>query len=215
LKSFENEEVDKINEKVHDRRLVQAVIARKGPLVGKTIKEVRFRTRYGAAVIAVHREGKRIHDHPGSIKLHAGDVLLLEAGPTFIERNKDNDRAFTLFAEVDDSAPPRLRFLIPALVIAAAMLVAVTAKVASLLVSALIAAILMVLVGIMSEQEARNAVNWEVYVTIACAFGIGTALTNSGVAGGVADFLVKIGTAIGIGGEFLRKLQLFCPYSVD
>jgi hypothetical protein len=201
LKSAENDEVEQINEKVHDRRLVQAVIARKGTLVGKTVKEVRFRTRYGAAVIAVHREGKRIHDHPGTIKLQAGDVLLLEAGPTFIERNKDNDRAFALLAEVDNSAPPRLRLLIPALIIAAAMLIVVTAGVASLLVCALIAAILMVLLGIMSEQEARNAVNWEVYVTIACAFGIGTALTNSGIAGGVANFLVAIGTAIGIGGE--------------
>lgn len=201
LKSAENEEVEKINEKVHDRRLVQAVIARKGPLVGKTVKEVRFRTRYGAAVIAVHREGKRIHDHPGSIKLQAGDVLLLEAGPTFIERNKDNDRAFALLAEVDNSAPPRLRFLIPALAIAAAMLIVVTTGVASLLICALVAVILMVLLGIMSEQEARNAVNWEIYVTIACAFGIGTALLNSGVAGGVASFLVRIGTAIGIGGE--------------
>lgn len=200
LKSFENDEVQKINEKVHDRRLVQAVIARKGPLVGKTVKEVRFRTRYGAAVIAVHREGKRIHDHPGTIKLQAGDVLLLEAGPTFIERNKDNDRAFALLAEVEDSAPPRLRYLIPALIIAAAMLIVVSIGVVSLLVAALIAAILMVLLGIMSEQEARNAVNWEIYVTIACAFGIGTALTNSGIAGGVANFLVTLGTAIGIGG---------------
>jgi di/tricarboxylate transporter len=202
LKSAENEEVERINEKVHDRRLVQAVIARKGPLVGKTIKEVRFRTRYGAAVIAVHREGKRIHDHPGSIKLQAGDVLLLEAGPTFIERNKDNDRAFALLAEVDNSAPPRLRFLIPALVIVAAMLIVVTLDFKgspSLLVCALVAAILMVLLGIMSEKEARDAVNWEVYVTIACAFGIGTALTNSGIAGGVANFLVHVGTAIGIG----------------
>lgn len=206
LKSAENEEVERINEKVHDRRLVQAVIARKGPLVGKTIKEVRFRTRYGAAVIAVHREGKRIHDHPGSIKLQAGDVLLLEAGPTFIERNKDNDRAFALLAEVDNSAPPRLRFLIPALVIVAAMLIVVTLDFKgspSLLVCALVAAILMVLLGIMSEKEARDAVNWEVYVTIACAFGIGTALTNSGIAGGVANFLVHVGTAIGIGGEFI------------
>ena len=100
-----------------------------------------------------------------------------------------------------NSAPPRLRFLIPALIIAAAMLAVVTAGVASLLVCALIAAMLMVLLGIMSEQEARNAVNWEVYVTIACAFGIGIALEKSGIAGGVANFLVRIGTAIGIGGK--------------
>ena len=59
---------------------MQAVVSRKGPLVGKTPGEVGFRTRYGAAVIAVHRDGTRVQDHPGNIKLQGGDVLLLEAG---------------------------------------------------------------------------------------------------------------------------------------
>lgn len=58
-------------------------------------------------------------------------------------------------------------------------------------------------IGILSQQEARDAVNWDVFVTIASAFGIGTALVNSGVAGGVADFLVKIGTSVGSGCKFL------------
>ena len=201
LISFEKSEVEAIEEKIFDRRLVEAVISRRGPLVGKTVKEVRFRTRYGAAVISVHREGKRIHDHPGKIKLQAGDVLLLEAGPTFIRKNVDNERSFALLAEVEDSAPPRLSLLIPALVLTAAMLIVFTAGVASLLVCALVASILMVALGILSEQEAREAVNWEVFITIAAAFGIGTALVNSGVAGGVAEFLVNVGEAVGIGGE--------------
>jgi uncharacterized protein with PhoU and TrkA domain len=205
LISFESEEVEKINEKVHDRRLVEAVVARRGPLVGKSVKEVRFRTRYGAAVIAVHREGKRVHDHPGKIKLQAGDVLLLEAGPTFIRKSVDHDRSFALLAEVQDSAPPRLSLLIPALVITAAMLVVFTAGVASLLVCALVASILMVALGILSEQEARDAVNWEIFITIAAAFGIGTALVNSGVAGGIASFLVDVGEAVGMGGKRLTQ----------
>jgi K+/H+ antiporter YhaU regulatory subunit KhtT len=201
LISYESEEVEKINEKVHDRRLVEAVIARRGPLVGKTVKEVRFRTRFGAAVIAVHRDGARVHDHPGKIKLQAGDVLLLEAGPTFIKKSIDNDRSFALLAMVEDSAPPRLTLLIPALVITAAMLTVFTAGVASLLVCALVASILMVCLGILSEQEARDAINWDVFITIAAAFGIGIALVNSGVAGGVANFLVDVGEAVGMGGE--------------
>jgi len=199
LRSFDSDQVDKINEKLHDRRLVQAVVAKKGPLVGKTVRKVRFRTRYGAAVIAVHREGERVHDHPGRIKLHAGDVLLLEAGPTFIKRNAENDKSFALLAEVEDSAPPRLEKLIPALILTLAMLLVYVANVASLLVCALVASILMIVLGIMSEQEARDAVNWEVYVTIASAFGIGRALVNSGVAAGVADGLVFVGKALGIG----------------
>ena len=64
------------------------------------------------------------------------------------------------------------------------------------------ASIVMVAIGILSEQEARDAVNWEVYITVAAAFGIGTALVNSGVAGGIAGFMVKIGLALGIGSKY-------------
>lgn len=66
---MEDEELKRIDEKIHDRRLVQAVVARKGPLVGKTAAEVGFRTKYGAAVIAVHRDGTRVQELPGNIKL--------------------------------------------------------------------------------------------------------------------------------------------------
>ena len=59
-----------------------------------------FRGKYGAAVIAVHRHGKRVQDYPGNIKLQSGDVLLLEAGPTFIAQNTDNQRSFALISEV-------------------------------------------------------------------------------------------------------------------
>jgi Na+/H+ antiporter NhaD/arsenite permease-like protein len=78
-----------------------------------------------------------------------------------------------------------------------------------------VAAILMVCFGILSQQEARDAVNWEIYTTIACAFGIGTALTNSGVAGGVAIFLVRIGEAIGIGSAGLFGSVYFATFLIS
>lgn len=199
LSLFEKEEINQIEGKVFDRRLVQAVVARTGPLVGKTMIEVKFRTKYGAAVIAIHREGKKIMEHPGQVKLHAGDVLLLEAGPTFFERNTNKDRAFVLLSEVENSSPPRLKLFIPALLLMIAMLALYTAGLGSLLVFALLASMAMIFIGVLSEQEARDAVNWEIYVTIACAFGIGTALTNSGVAEKIANGLVYIGTSFGSG----------------
>ena len=200
LQSSQDDEVQKIDSNVQERRLVQAVIAKGGPIAGKTVKEIRFRTHYGAAVIAVHREGNRVHDHPGNIKLQAGDVLLLEAGPTFISKNAENDRSFALLAEVEDSAPPRLRLFALAVFLTVTMLVVYTAKGTSLLITALIAGILMVSFGVLSQQEARDAIKWDIFVTIGAAFGISSALTNSGVAGGLAGFLVDVGQAIGIGG---------------
>ena len=115
----------------------------------------------------------------------AGDVLLLEAGPNFISRNTNNQHSFALISPVKDTKPPRLDKLVPALVLIAAMLAVVTfaplyqhQNISSLLVCGLVTAFLMVCMGILSEQECREAIYWDVYITIACAFGLGTALTN-------------------------------------
>ncbi|GAX22224.1 hypothetical protein FisN_19Lh292 [Fistulifera solaris] len=215
LRSYESKEVGKIEDKIFDRRLVQAVVARNGALVGHTVKEMRFRSRYGAAVIAVHREGKRVHDHPGQVKLQAGDVLLLEAGPSFISKTAEHDRSFALLAEVEDSAPPRLSLLIPALIITVTMLAVFSAGVAELVVCGLVASFSMVAIGIMSEQEARDSVNWDIYVIIASAFGIGTALMNSGVADIIANFLVDVGTAMGIGDAGLLGAVYFATFLIS
>lgn len=64
------------------------------------------------AVISNSRFGICIYFH---FYLKAGDLLLLEAGPTFVKKNGELDSSFSLLAEVENSAPPRLRMLIPAL----------------------------------------------------------------------------------------------------
>jgi Trk K+ transport system NAD-binding subunit len=46
---------------------------------GKSIRDIRFRSRYNAVVLAVHREGVRVHARVGDVVLHPGDVLLLDA----------------------------------------------------------------------------------------------------------------------------------------
>lgn len=69
LVSYESDEVYKLKERPHDRRLVQAVIGKNSCLVGKTPTDAKFRTRYGAAVIAINRGGRRLHQHPGKVQL--------------------------------------------------------------------------------------------------------------------------------------------------
>jgi Trk K+ transport system NAD-binding subunit len=61
LVSSQSDKVNKRNECVHDRRMVQAVIARNGRLVGITVKEVQFCMRYEAAVIAVQRDSNCVY----------------------------------------------------------------------------------------------------------------------------------------------------------
>ncbi|HBQ19432.1 MAG TPA: hypothetical protein DEF51_52675, partial [Myxococcales bacterium] len=53
--------------------LLEAVVARTSSLSGQSVRDSRFRTRYGAAIIAVHRDGDRVVGKVGDIVLAAGD----------------------------------------------------------------------------------------------------------------------------------------------
>ena len=88
-------------------------------------------------------------------------------------------------------------------------------NISNLFVLALIASIVMVASGIISQQECRDAVNWEVYITIASAYGIGSALTESGLATVIANLLVSIGTGIGIGPAGLYGAVYFATFLIS
>lgn len=64
-----DDQVEKLSSHVLDRRLVQVVIARSSVLVGSTVKETGFRTRFDAAIIAIHRAGERLRLRIGDIQL--------------------------------------------------------------------------------------------------------------------------------------------------
>jgi hypothetical protein len=80
LAPYATDQVDKLNANSQERRLIQAVVAKTGPLVGKSIRDIKFRSRYNAVVLAVHREGVRVHARIGDVVLHPGDVLLPRRG---------------------------------------------------------------------------------------------------------------------------------------
>ena len=87
------------------RCLIEAVVSSSCPLVGKTIRDGRFRSNYNAAVIAVARDGERIQKKIGDIVLRPGDTLLLEAHPSFADQQR-NSRDFYLVSRLEDSQPP-------------------------------------------------------------------------------------------------------------
>jgi di/tricarboxylate transporter len=77
-----------------------------GPETGLTLQGSAFRSRYDAVVIAVARNGERLGGKIGDIVIQPGDTLLLEARPSFLEKQR-NSRDFFLVSQVEDSSPPR------------------------------------------------------------------------------------------------------------
>jgi di/tricarboxylate transporter len=172
-----------------ERRLVEAVVSDRCPLVGKSIREGQFRSVYNAAVIAVARSGHRISAKVGDIVLQPGDTLLLEADGRFA-RQQRNSRDFFLVSGVENSARPRHHLAWIALAILAAMVIAVATGWIDMLPAAMLAAGLMLLARCCTPAEARGSVDWSVLVVIAASLGIGRAIETSGLAATMAERLI-------------------------
>ena len=175
-----------------DRRiLVEAVVSEASPVAGRSIREGRFRTHYGAAVVAVARNAERLRQKVGDVVLRPGDTLLLEADPEFVARQR-NQRDFYLVSPVPDSSPPRFDRIGWATAVLAAIVVAAASGWLPMVTAALLGAGAMLLTRSTTLAAARRSVNGSVLLVIGAAFGLGRALEVTGVADAVATGLVAL-----------------------
>ncbi len=184
-------QVFKLNGDNAERRLVEAVVSERCPLVGRTVREGGFRTRYNAVVIALARGGARVLGKIGNVVLQPGDTLLLEADEQFFIRHR-RSQDFYLVSAIANSAPPRHEKAWLALAILGGMIVAATTEWLSMLTAALLAALLMVVTRCVAVRDARDSVDWSVLIVIGAALGLGDALDSSGASQAVAGGLIRI-----------------------
>ncbi|MDQ8167709.1 MAG: SLC13 family permease [Gemmatimonadota bacterium] len=179
-----------------EHRFLEVVLAAISPLVGRTLKSADFREEYQATVLAIHRSGERIAGKLGEVPLEAGDTLLLLADRGFAARWRDR-RDFLLVSQLDGALPVSSRKAWIVLVITAVMIVGAALDFIPILEGSLLAAMLMVTTGVLTPNEARNAVEIDVVLLIAASFGIGTAIETSGLAALVAGWIVTPMMALG------------------
>ncbi len=159
----------------------EAVVGPASPLNGKTLKDVGFRGRYEAAVVAVHRAGQRVLGKLGSIELHTGDTLLLLGDQGFRGRWRDRSD-FLLVAELGGALPGVSRMTGLAVVITVGVILTAGLGLAPIVSVALLGAMLMVITGVLTPWEARMAVDLNVVIAIAASFGLAAAIETSGLA---------------------------------
>jgi di/tricarboxylate transporter len=184
-------QVFKLDEPRPNRHLLEAVVSQGCPLVGKSIREGRFRTNYNAAVIAVARHGERVDKRIGDIVLQPGDTLLLEARSNFLEQQR-NRNDFYLVSKVDD-----MRFADTgrggiAFAQLAIMVVLISTGLLSMLQAAMLTAALMIISGCCSVDSARRAVDVETLLVIVAALGLGRAMDVSGLAEILGDQMLGL-----------------------
>jgi di/tricarboxylate transporter len=170
------------------RCLIEAVVSQTSPLVDRSIREARFRNRYDAAVIAVHRNGQRIDGKIGDIVIRPGDTLLVEAHTRFLEQNR-NSQDFLLVSRVTGSEPRRHEKAGVALAILAVMVLAMSFERflgISLFNIALLAAGAMVVTRCLSLTKARQSLDLPTLLAIGASFGVGKAMESTGAGDAIA-----------------------------
>jgi di/tricarboxylate transporter len=187
-------QVDKLQGERKDRSFFEAVLSDSCPVVGKSVREGQFRSRYQAAIVAVARNGERLSGKIGDMVLRTGDTVLFEARPGFTER-QGRSRDFLLVSEVGGFHPPDHKRAPMALAIIAGMVLLAATGLLSMLEAALVAAGMMIVSGCTGGRTARQAPDWQILVVIAASFGIGAAMQKSGAAAVLADGVINLAGA--------------------
>jgi di/tricarboxylate transporter len=185
------DQVEKIDAERQHRTLVEAVVSRNSPLMGKSVRASRFRTKYNAAIIAVHRNGEEIQAKIGDIVLQPGDTLLLDTHSGFVTAFRNSD-AFYLVSDVSGSQPIRHERAWVALAILGLVVIMLTITRVPPVTAALAGAGLMVLTRCVGGTAARSAINWQVLLVIGSAIGMGAALEHTGAADDIVHGLLAV-----------------------
>lgn len=188
------------------RYLVEVVVSGSSPVLGKTVKESGFRTLYGAAVVAISRNGERIPGRLGDAELHAGDTLVLLTKGGFARKYRYS-RDFLLVSSLDRIPPEvtgkggfALATVVGMIVLSAIgeFLPTIAGHRIDMFYAAAGAALVLVLGRVITPHQAREAIRWDVLITIGAAFGVSRGLFNSGAAQlisqGMVDVMAPFGT---------------------
>lgn len=166
----------------------EAVIATESPLVGRSLVDVRFLARYQATVVAIHRAGEPIHGRLAQAPLKPGDTLLVISDRGFAERWRDrNDYALI---SILGGPPPALTHQAgTVLVVATAIIAGAAFQVLPILHLALLGALALVGLGILTPNQAKDAIDFDVIVVIGAAFGLAAAVESSLLGQAAADLV--------------------------
>lgn len=169
--------------------LVEAVIAPGSTLDGRSLKQARFRSRYGLTALAVRHRGQVMREDLETMNLRAGDVLLFEVEQQHLEQLRE-DRTFVLVSQVELPKFRKSRML-TAIAIVIGVVMAAASGYVPIVAGAIIGCILMVLGRCLTLEEAYDSINWQVIFLLAGVLTLGTALEKTGAARLAGNFLVE------------------------
>ncbi len=185
---FLNEFADALNPTTAG--IAEVVIPPDSDLIGNTISKADIRKRYGTRVLAVYRIDTVIDEGLSSLRLQAGDTLVVHS------RWQDmikvaNDKRFAVVTDFprEEFRTNKLRNASIAFALAISLVLFSDLPLA---LSLMVGAVGMVIGRVLNMEEAYQAVSWQTVFLLACLIPLGMAMQQSGAAAFLADLALRV-----------------------
>jgi di/tricarboxylate transporter len=176
--------------------VVEVVVSVNSSLINKSVKDINFRGKYDAAVIAVHRNGERLPGKIGSIILKAGDVLLVFGGKDFGSRTSGTMDFYFIskVKGVNKIEGYKTAVLIGGLVSA---IVLSAFHVISLFMGLIVMLMVSIILKITTAKDLPKSIDYNLGMIIVMSLALGTAMDKSGAALLIANVIISIFLPLG------------------
>ena len=180
----------------YDIGIAEIVLMPSSNMVNQSIRDAGFREKFNVNILGIRRKQEYILHELGEVKVHSGDVLLVQGTWQDIARLSKEDTEWVVLGQpLEEAAKVTLDYKAP---IAAAIMIMMVAMMVfdfipvAPVTAVIIAGLLMVLTGCFRNVEAAyKTINWETIVLFAAMLPMSLALEKTGVSGFISESLVK------------------------
>lgn len=174
--------------------VVEAVVMRNSPLVGRASTELKLRDRYNISLIGISRQGQAIATDLRHVRFQPSDVLILQGTLESMPETLKTLDCLPLVDRAIGLGRRRQEFL-PLILMALAM-VSVALNWLPVTTAFFGAAVLVVLFGVLTLREAYEAIELPILVLLACLIPISDSISSTGGAELIANGLAAAAAAL-------------------
>jgi di/tricarboxylate transporter len=170
--------------------IVEAVVAPRSSLIGKTLPEIDFQDRFRISPLSIYRQEETYRSRMRDIRLRAGDVIrLFGTWKRLKTLQREGGLLFSIPTELEYMRPEKAIWAGVWLVVALVMIMGFNIQ---LSVSLMTGALGMVITRVLSIDEAYQSVDWRTIFLLAGLIPLGIATEKTGAAAWIAHSVLNL-----------------------
>jgi di/tricarboxylate transporter len=189
LKGYRIQGDKQLDEVGSEKHIYEVIVPFGSRLTEGSLRSLNFRRQYNSSVLAIRQRGEILYEKLADVKLMEGDMLLILGTEADVDVLVSQKLVVTLSEH--KQVKTNFKKAIPAMIIAAGVVLAASLDLTSILISSMVGALLLVATSTLKPKEAYEAVEWKVIFMMAGVLSMGTALEKTGGAKEIALFIER------------------------